>query len=165
MITGDSDKEAWKEHITDYHKESLPSHVLSASHHGSRTFFKENEEDKDIYEAHIKEINPTYLIISAPKQEDSPHGHPHDDAMELYKKHVEEENIFHLGKNYESVIVDIDSDGNMELTFDKELVEEYGQGRMGMGTMVIKPKIIALFTLGPKHLKLITDPTDNNAMV
>lgn len=128
LITGDSDKEAWKEHITDYHKENLPSHVLSASHHGSRTFFKDDEEDKDVYETHIEHIAPTYLVISAPKQKDSPHGHPHDDAMRLYKKHITEKNIFHLGKNYESVIVDIDSDGILELTFDKELIEEYGKG-------------------------------------
>ncbi len=128
LITGDSDKEAWKEHITDYHKKNLPSYVLSASHHGSRTFFKENEDDKDVYEAHIKEIKPTYLVISAPKQKDSPHGHPHDDAMELYKRHVEDDNILHLGANLESVIVDIDADGNIEVKTDKELVEEYGKG-------------------------------------
>lgn len=127
LFTGDSDKKAWKDHITEYHKKSLPSYVLSASHHGSRTFFKDNEEDKDVYEAHIKEINPSYLVISAPKQEDSPHGHPHDDAMELYKKYVDEDNILHLGANTESVIVDIDSDGNIEIRTDKELVEEYGK--------------------------------------
>lgn len=128
LITGDSDKEAWKEHITDYHKDALPSNVLSASHHGSRTFFKDDEDDEDVYETHIENIKPTYLIISAPKQKDSPHGHPHDDAMELYEKHVEEDNILHLGKNLESVIVDIDSEGNVEVKIDKELVEEYGKG-------------------------------------
>ena len=131
LITGDSDKEAWKEHITDYHKKSLPSYVLSASHHGSRTFFKTNEEDKEPYEEHIKNIKPEYLIISAPKQKDSPHGHPHDDAMDLYKKYVDEDNILHLGANLESVIVDIDSDGNIEVKTDKELVEEYGKGDDG----------------------------------
>ena len=46
----------------------------------------------------------------------------------MYKKHVEEDNILHLGKNLESVIIDIDEDGNVETTFDKELVEEYGKG-------------------------------------
>lgn len=128
LITGDSDKVAWKEHITDYHKDNLPSYVLSASHHGSRTFFKNNEEDKDVYETHIETIQPTYLIISAPKQEDSPHDHPHDDAMDLYKKHVDEDSILHLGANTESVIVDIDSAGNIEVKIDKELVEAYGKG-------------------------------------
>lgn len=131
LITGDSDKAAWKDHITEYHKENLPSTVLSASHHGSRTFFKTNEDDKEPYEKHIEKIKPTYLIISAPKQKDSPHGHPHDDALKLYKKHVSEDNIFHLGKNVESVIVDIDVNGNVEVRFDKELIEEYGKGNGG----------------------------------
>jgi len=128
LITGDSDKKAWKEHITDYHKDKLPAYVLSASHHGSRTFFKTSEEDEDVYEDHIKAIKPTYLIISAPKQENSPHGHPHDDAVELYEKHVDEDCILHLGKNPESVIVDIDDKGNITVTTDKELIEEYGKG-------------------------------------
>lgn len=127
LITGDSDKKAWKDHITQYHKDKLPSNVLSASHHGSRTFFKTNEEDEDIFEDHIKEINPTYLIISAPKQKESPYGHPHDDAMELYKNHVDQDNILHLGKNIESVIVDIEEDGNIIVSVDKELATEYGK--------------------------------------
>jgi len=129
MITGDSDKEAWMEHITDYHKEKLPADVLSASHHGSRSFFKDGEGDEDIYEDHIEEIKPTYLIVSAPKREDSPHKHPHKDAMELYKKHVDEDGIFHLGSEPYSVIVDIDQSGNMEVQTDTELIAEYGGGK------------------------------------
>ncbi|MGN6196283.1 MAG: ComEC/Rec2 family competence protein [Ginsengibacter sp.] len=128
MITGDSDKIAWKDHITEYHEKNLPSYVLSASHHGSRTFFKCDKDDKDVYERHIETIKPTYLIISAPKQEDSPHDHPHDDAMELYKKHVDDDEIFHLGSGPYSVIVDIDEAGNIELNTDTELIEEYGKG-------------------------------------
>jgi len=127
LITGDSDKPAWKEHITDYHKSKLPSFVLSASHHGSRTFFKNDGDDKDVYEKHIEAIKPEYLIISAPAQKDSPHGHPHDDAMELYKKHVSEDNILHLGAKPYSVIVDIDEDGKTEVTLDEELIAEYGK--------------------------------------
>lgn len=129
MMSGDSDKEAWKEHITEYHKKKLPADVLHASHHGSRTFFKDGEDDKDAYETHIEEIKPTYLIISAPKQADSPHGHPHDDAMELYKKHIDEDGIFHMGSEPYSVIVDIDNDGNLEVTTDTELIAEYGGGK------------------------------------
>jgi hypothetical protein len=128
LMTGDSDKTAWKEHITEYHKKNLPSYVLSASHHGSYTFFKSAKDDEDVYETHMDNIKPVYVIISAPKQEDSPHGHPDDDAMEIYRKYVDEECILHLGKNLESVIVDIDSAGNISITLDKELVEEYGKG-------------------------------------
>jgi competence protein ComEC len=131
LITGDSDKEAWKEHITDYHKKNLPSYVLSASHHGSRTFFKTTEEDEDVYEDHIKEISPSYLIISAPKQKDSPHGHPHDDAWEIYQKYVDEDNILHLGGRMVCVIVDIDSNGNIDVQTDEELIAEYGKGNDG----------------------------------
>jgi len=128
IITGDSDKTAWKDHITDHHKNNLKAIILSASHHGSRTFFKDGEEDTDVYEAHIENIKPEYVIISAPKKEDSPHDHPHDDAIELYEKHVSEDNILHLGANYESVIVDIDADGIIEVKTDKELVDSYGNG-------------------------------------
>lgn len=127
LFTGDSDKKAWKNHITAYHKSNLPSIILSASHHGSRSFFKEGEDDKDAYEQHIEEIKPTYLIISAPKKDDSPYDHPHDDAMTLYKKHIEEDGIFHLGKTPYSVIVDIDENGLIELNTDEELISAYGK--------------------------------------
>jgi competence protein ComEC len=129
LFTGDSDKTAWKDHITDYHKDKLPSDVLSASHHGSRTFFKNDEDDEDVYEKHIDEIKPTYLIISAPKQEDSPHDHPNDDAMDLYKKHIEEDGIFHLGSTPYSIIVDIDQDGNLSVETDTELIEAYSDDK------------------------------------
>lgn len=131
MITGDSDKKAWQEHITEYHKPNLAANILSASHHGSRTFFKTDKDDTDVYETHIENIKPTYLIISAPKQKDSPHEHPHDDAMELYKKHVSEDGIFHLGSKPYSIIVDIDSNGIIEVNVDEELIDEYGKGNGG----------------------------------
>ncbi|MDJ1478859.1 MBL fold metallo-hydrolase [Cytophagaceae bacterium YF14B1] len=129
MITGDSDKTAWKEHITEYHKENLPSFVLSASHHGSRTFFKLNKDDEYVYEKHIEVIKPTYLIISAPKK--SIHGHPHEDAMEIYRKYIDEDGIFHLGEKPYSIIIDIDSDGNPSITEDVELIKAYGSGGDG----------------------------------
>lgn len=128
MITGDSDKEAWKEHITDYHKDKLPSTVISASHHGSYTFFKNSKDDEEVYEQHIKRIKPTYVIVSAPKQADSPHGHPHDDAMEIYEEYIKEDGeIFHLGSGPYSVIVDIDEEGSIDLSTDNELIEAYGK--------------------------------------
>jgi competence protein ComEC len=126
MITGDSDKKAWREHITDYHKAKLPCDVLSASHHGSRTFFKDSGDDEDVYETHIETMKPKHLITSAPKKDESKHGHPHDDATTLYKKHVHEDNIYHLGSKRECVIVDISKEGNIEIRFDQELVKKYG---------------------------------------
>jgi beta-lactamase superfamily II metal-dependent hydrolase len=114
LITGDSDKEAWVEHITPYHGNALKADILSASHHGSRSFFKNGKDDKEPYEQHIEIINPEYLVISAPpKGKDSKFDHPHDDAMEIYKKYISEENIFNLGENKQSLMVDIDSNGNI----------------------------------------------------
>lgn len=129
LITGDSDLNAWENHITDYHKERLPSNVLSASHHGSRTFFKEKEDDEKVYTDHIESIDPTYLIISAPKQSESKHDHPHKDAIEIYKEYIDEDNIFHLGDmngRRKSIIVDIYPDGRMEVNDDEELINCYG---------------------------------------
>jgi len=131
LITGDSDRKAWEEHITDYHKDNLVAQVLSASHHGSRTFFKKDKDDKEPYEKHIQTINPTCLVISAPKQKESIHyEHPHDDALELYRKHVKEANIYHLGNEDGEpycLIVDIDRDGKLSIRKDYELIKAYGK--------------------------------------
>ncbi len=116
LLTGDSDKAAWKEHITDYYKDDLKSDVLSASHHGSVSFFKDKEkEDDDVYLDHMDNIKPDYLIISAPKQEDSPHDHPDDEALELYEDYVSKENTYHLGEDEKSIIVDIDAGGSLKI--------------------------------------------------
>jgi len=116
LLTGDSDKTAWKEHITDYYKDDLKSDVLSASHHGSASFFKDKEkEDDDVYLDHMDNIKPDYLIISAPKQEDSPHEHPNDEALEIYENYVSKENTYHLGKDEKSVIIDINPNGEINI--------------------------------------------------
>ncbi|MGB3589248.1 MAG: hypothetical protein WBA23_22075 [Tunicatimonas sp.] len=129
LMTGDADRVAWEDHILEYHKDSVSAEVLSAVHHGSRTFFKLPNNDDDVYETHIETIAPNELIVSAPTQKESGHDHPHDDAMKLYKKHVDEDNIFHLGEKRESMIVDIYSDGNYDIySDDDELATEYGFG-------------------------------------
>lgn len=125
LITGDADLDAWKNHITDYHKERLPATVLSGSHHGSRSFFKKDEDD-DPYKEHLEAIDASYLIISAPTQEESEHDHPHNDALDIYKEFIDEDSIYHLGAERQCVIVDIDKDGNIEVNLDDELVGEYG---------------------------------------
>ncbi len=131
MMTGDADRVAWEEHILDYHRAAVPADVLSAVHHGSRTFFKYHGNDKDVYEKHIEAIKPTYLIVSAPTQAESAHGHPHDDAMTLYRNHVKEHNIYHTGGKRESVIVDIHPNGTIEVSLDTELVKAYGFANEG----------------------------------
>ena len=136
LITGDSDKCAWQEHITEYHgmgdENRLKSDVLSASHHGSRTFFKTNEEDTEPYTCHMDLIDPQYLVISSPVQAESCHGHPHDDALELYKKYVAEENILHTGEGKTSFILDIYADGQLFIDDDNgDLAATYGFSKEG----------------------------------
>ena len=131
MITGDSDKCAWSEHITDYHgagdENRLRAQVLSAAHHGSRTFFKTCEDDPEPYTRHIELIAPTHLILSAPLQGESCHGHPHDDALEIYRRYVAEDAILHTGEGRRSFICDIYSDGQYLINDDGgELARVYG---------------------------------------
>jgi competence protein ComEC len=126
MFAGDADRTAWEVHITDYHKKRLPSQILNASHHGSRTFFKDGEDDEP-YTTALAAINPTYVVVSAPKQSESRHDHPHDDAMELYEGQVGKDNVLHTGANRESYICDIFTDGNYEVRADTTLVDEYGR--------------------------------------
>ena len=143
LITGDADYTAWKDHITDYHKDRLPSKVLSAAHHGSKSFFwKDGDTDEEPYKDHLKKIKPTYITVSAPKEKESKHDHPHKEAMDLYKEEVGDDKVFHLGEKRECIIVDIDSDGKIDLYPDDELVKAYGKqddGKDGGGNKIIIP--------------------------
>jgi competence protein ComEC len=126
MLTGDADRDAWEKHITEYHSDRLSAQVLSAAHHGSRSFFRYDKKD-DPYKDALRKIGPTYVIISAPKSDESPHSHPHDDAMEFYEEEVGADNVLHSGKNRESYICDLFTDGMFEVRTDTKLVEEYGR--------------------------------------
>lgn len=138
LITGDADYAAWKDHITDYHEDRLPSKVLSAVHHGSNSFFwKDSDTKQDPYKKHLEKIKPAYIVVSAPKSKESRHGHPDKEAMDLYKDEVGEDNLFHLGRKRECIIVDITADGEIFIDLDDELVKAYGvegNGDGGKGT-------------------------------
>ncbi len=132
LITGDADYTAWKEHITDYHQERLPSIVLSAAHHGSNSFFWKDSDTKETpYKDHIEKIAPEYIIVSAPKREESRHDHPDKEAMELYKEQVGSDCVFHLGDNRECIFVDIDASGEIDIYPNDALVKEYGNAAGG----------------------------------
>lgn len=123
LITGDADRAAWEEHITNYFGEDLKSTFLSAGHHGSRTFFFKNGEDEEAYEDHLKAISPEYLIVSAPQE--SIHDHPHPEAMKIYEKYIPSDKIFKLGEGNISVILDVDMNGQVAISIDQELSEKF----------------------------------------
>jgi beta-lactamase superfamily II metal-dependent hydrolase len=118
MLAGDADRDAWENHIFGHHKDRLGAQILAAIHHGSRSFFKDSEEDEDVYLDALECIDPECVIVSAPKQEKSRHGHPHDDAMEIYRNRVGADNLLHTGENLHSFIVDIYDDGTYAVTDD-----------------------------------------------
>ena len=115
---GDADYDAFKKHIYDAHKKDLKSAVLLVAHHGSRHFFKRDEEDEDAWTDPLKAIDPNDVIVSAPRSSESRHGHPHADAMKLYKEQSGAEHVFHTGKERHSFIVDIFTDGRVEKVVD-----------------------------------------------
>lgn len=134
MITGDADRAAFENHITNYHKERLGAFALGGSHHGSRTFFRETEEEEPYLDA-LNAIDPTYVIISAPKQEESKHEHPHDDALELYETHVGAGNVLHMGTDRTCYIFDIHKDGTVAASKDGgQLAKEYGLSESDNGS-------------------------------
>lgn len=122
LVTGDSDKTAWIR-IAEYHgkpeQNRVKSHVLSASHHGSYTFFKDRCDDPDPYEAHLLAIAPEHVIVSAPDQKDSKHSHPDDDAMERYTRSVGKDRVHHMGSRGFSFVVDAYRGGSYSLLDDR----------------------------------------------
>lgn len=128
LVTGDADLDAFKEHITKFHKDRLPSFVLDAAHHGSRSFFMKNEGDDPYLDA-LQAIAPTYVVMSAPTKDESPHDHPHDDAVKLYEEQVgKKANVLHTGKDRETIFFDIRDDGTTSGPQNDggKLAEKYG---------------------------------------
>lgn len=126
LILGDADRDAFEKHITNYHKERLGAVVLTASHHGSRDFFHYDEDDEPYLDA-LNEIEPEYVVISAPKAEESKHGHPHEDAVKLYQDKVGVSNVLHTGDKRYCYLCDIYNDGSYSGIYDDkgELAETY----------------------------------------
>jgi beta-lactamase superfamily II metal-dependent hydrolase len=152
LDTGDSDKVAWSEYIlgpTEYHKERVKADVLSAPHHGSRSFFMLDEDDPNVYTRHMELIAPSYVVISSPKREDSPHGHPHEKALELYKRFVSPQNVRVLGDRPECLMYDVYENGVAELWSDNgQLVDAYPLDDPGApgGSSTSKLAAPAIFT-------------------
>jgi competence protein ComEC len=115
LFTGDSNKSAWQRIVgyEQYDDETHHSHILHASHHGSRTFFKKDKEDEEFRDA-IEKISPDDLIISV--SDPSPHDHPHEDAMEIYRKHVSKDRIYQTSNG--TVICYVSEDGEYSLDYD-----------------------------------------------
>lgn len=77
MLTGDIEKEAEKDMLSDmYVKSRLSSDIIKIPHHGG---------ESSAFEPFFDMVNPDFMIISV--GEDNIYGHPDEDAMDLYSSY------------------------------------------------------------------------------
>nr|WP_307726561.1 hypothetical protein [Trichlorobacter sp.] len=102
MLPSDSDWHAWKDHIIPVFKGKtcLNGDILVASHHGSRSFFTdENNDGIDLkqnpdttYLDALKLIDPKITLISCGDY--SQYHHPNVDALKEYKLHTSNKQVY-----------------------------------------------------------------------
>lgn len=115
LLTGDSDWRAWKEKIMPAFEDSglLATTVLTASHHGSRTFFVDSSIDEDeawddAYEEHLAAINPKMTIISCGPRDHQ--NHPNETALKKYKAATAYEQVY-LTRELKTLVGQFHSNG------------------------------------------------------
>lgn len=136
LLTGDSDWKSWKEQIVSNFAEIVPNYentdILIASHHGSRSFFTD-EETIDLeeypdttYIESIELINPIITLISC--GEYKTYHHPNEEAMELYEKYTSgRKDQIHTTQEKGNLCGYIDKDGNFGV------IPERFKNRMPLG--------------------------------
>jgi|SRR5579884_252801 len=125
MLTGDSDVACWKR-VVDYYAdradtetgtEVLKAIVLHASHHGSRTFYKEGDETSEAWLDGLQTIDPEAIIVSV--GENNRHKHPHQDMIDAYEEQAGAENVYETRKTG-TIVLTIDETGAWDLEPDGE---------------------------------------------
>lgn len=123
LLTGDSDWKSWKEQIVNNFNSIEPNYentdILIASHHGSRSFFTD-EETIDLekypdttYLESIELINPTITLISCADYNYKDYHLPNVEAMALYEEHTSEGlDQIHTTNKKGNLCGYIDKDGN-----------------------------------------------------
>jgi beta-lactamase superfamily II metal-dependent hydrolase len=123
VLTGDSNLACW-ERIVDYYEgrteqqtglEVLKADILHASHHGSRTFVKDGDEESEASLDALESIDPEAVVVSV--GEDNQHGHPHQDMMDAYREQVGEEFVYET-RHTGTVIVEVDAGSPYRIVLD-----------------------------------------------
>lgn len=124
IFTGDTHKGAWESIVKHYEKDGqLEATVLHASHHGSRTFYKDSCEDDEPWTAHLDAIDPEEVIVSVGAG--NQHKHPHSDMMKEYRRRVRDESIFRTDEDL-TIELRIDAKGNRSWQLnDEDFQEKY----------------------------------------
>lgn len=103
LFAGDSDRSSWEDRIVPHYSDDkivddknlsnmLKATILHASHHGSKHHFVHKNKEEDKYERGLDKISPRFTVISV--GENNNHGHPHNLAMDLYKKKTHLKRVF-----------------------------------------------------------------------
>ena len=100
LLTGDSDWKCWKEKIIPNFSNSVKSEILIASHHGSRSFFTDEENDTiDVkknpdttYLESIDKIDPDVVLISCGNYDQ--YHHPNKEAKKIYLESSENNQVY-----------------------------------------------------------------------
>lgn len=128
LFTGDSSMEAWKERIVPYYSDKsgrpnlLKSNILHVSHHGSYTFFKpKGDKEAEPYTEALNKIDPKISIITVGA--DNPHGHPDEEALELYKQYTFNKQVF-MTKDHGSLFVKIEDNGDYSIETEKMIISK-----------------------------------------
>lgn len=123
LLTGDSDWKSWKEQIVSNFAGVMPNYentdILVASHHGSRSFFTDEDTidlekyPETTYIESIELINPVITLISCADYNYKNYHLPNVEAMELYEKHTSEgRNQIHTTHEKGNLCGYIDKSGN-----------------------------------------------------
>lgn len=123
LLTGDSDWKSWKEQIapnfSDKEINFENTDILIASHHGSRSFFTDEETiDLDTYPdttyiESISSINPVITLISCADYDYKNYHLPNKEAMKLYEQYTSEgKQQIHTTHTHGTLCGFIDENGN-----------------------------------------------------
>ena len=100
----------------------LASQVLHASHHGSRTFVKDNKDDEPWLQA-LEAIDPEKVVISV--GDGNRHDHPHEDMVEIYEEKVGAENVLET-MSVGTLVLTVTGEGTYGLEPDANYAKSYG---------------------------------------
>ena len=122
LLTGDTDRTAWREKVVPKFGDTglMRANVLVASHHGSRSFFRDDQGEETIfsfldfaYLGAIKRIRPSVTLISCGDY-DSNH-HPNKEALEIYEDRTAHGQVY-TTKEHGNFAGLIDSSGRWSVT-------------------------------------------------
>lgn len=132
MLTGDSNLPAWQR-IHGYYEgrtdetdlDVLKADVLHASHHGSRTFVKDNKDDDPWLDA-LEAIDPEYVVVSVGAK--NRHKHPHNDMMKVYREQVPDEDNVMETQHAKTIVYEVESNGSAQAPYadDGTFESDYG---------------------------------------